>query len=203
MIAAEKCLQLWVAMKLHFTSEKYDAVESKCRTNGTYDSAKVNKRHDAAKVRALSKQFGCAPECASFMAANAAYGNMYPFDDFEKSWALFTKWKKIRWSITKVFRDDLDTIASYGVSYKELLDASSDVPKLFYLAKAGKISIETIVILNRYDNFLDTWKANSQLWKAEMLRIGKLDKFVKFDPAKIEPLIATFKEELGTENAQV
>lgn len=201
MIPPEKLLQYYIAMKLHFTSEKYDAIEYKCRVRNIYNTSHVEKRHDGSLIYALAKKFDSQAEAASFMAANLAYGNGYPFDDHDKAFALYTKWKRIRQSITKVFRDDLDTIASYGVSYKELIDANDT--KLFFLAKSGKITIETIAILNKYDKFIDSWKIPQSIWKGEYLRISKLENFVKFDPAKIEPLILTFKEELGTENAQV
>lgn len=201
MIPPEKCLQLYIAMKLHFTNESYDAVEHQCRVKGIYNVAYLKKRHDASLIAAMAKKMDSAAICASYMAANAAYGNMYPFDDFEKSDTLYVRWKRIRQSMTKVFQDDLNTIASHDVSYKELIDPSEGLPKLFQLAKANYITAETVVVLNKYDNFIGKWKSNYPLWKAEMLRIGKLDNFVKFDPLKIEPIIATFKEELGTENA--
>ena len=125
-----------------------------------------------------------------------AYGDHYPLVVIDKGFENYTKWQRVRQSLTKTFVDDLTYIANTGMSYDEMLSCEKGIAPLFLLLKNGKVNVETVAILNSIDNFTDTWKKKTPIWKEDFLRIKKLARFVKFDAAKFQNFYCTFKEDL-------
>ena len=200
MIAPEKCLQLYLSLKTHFTSEKYDAVKYNGRINNA-DKIHLAKRRDASLINSFARKFENVQQAASFFVANMAYGNEYPFDDEIKSFALYTKWQRNRQSLTKIIKDDIDNIVNSNLQYEELFGKDGGIPALFVLLKNGKVNVETMVVLDHYEKFLDEWIAAKPFWKQDFLRIKKLSSFIKFDEAKFKPLYLNLKEELKKHHA--
>ena len=64
---------------------------------------------------------------------------------------------------------------------------NGDVPELFKLFIGGKITVETMHILNEMTNYIIDWEpVHSIVWNKEFLIIKKLKKFVKFDIEKLK-----------------
>jgi hypothetical protein len=201
MIAPERCFQLYLSIKTHFSNEKYDAIKYNGRIkNATIDD--FNKRNDKALFTVASRKFDDTKHAASFFVANFAYGNTYPLDDEEKAFKFYTQWQRNRQSLTKMFRDDLDYLASKKISYEELI-STDKIPPLFVAYKSGKINIETLTIMNALENFSDRWKSIFHLWKDDLLRIRKLESFIKFDEAKFQQIYSDFKESLVAHHEEV
>lgn len=194
MIAAERCFQLYLALKVHFTVEDYDAVKHNGRIKNSTKKA-LELRSDKGLFISLAKKFDDVQHAASYLTANFAYGNMYPIDNTEKGDTLYTKWQRNRQSLHKMFSDDLDTIAAKGLSYEELI-ATDKIPPLFVMLKSGSVNIETLTIMNNLENFSDKWKPSFHLWKEDLMRIRKLASFIKFDEAKFRTTYNTFKDTL-------
>jgi hypothetical protein len=201
MIAPERCFQLYLSIKTHFANEKYDAIKHNGRIkNATIDD--FNKRNDKALITLAAKRFYDTKHAASFFVANFAYGNTYPFDDEEKATKLYTQWQRNRQSLTKMFMDDLDYLTLKGVSYEKLVSIEQ-IPPLFVAYKSGKINIETLTIMNALENFSDSWKSIFHLWRDDLLRIRKLESFIKFDEAKFQQIYSDFKESLVAHHEEV
>ncbi|MHB8123670.1 MAG: hypothetical protein ACYDG4_16145 [Desulfuromonadaceae bacterium] len=186
MVAPEKCFQLYLAVKNHFTVSRYDAVKYNARVKGATLETLLS-RNDSGLICRLSKKFKTVPETASFFVANMAYGNEYPFDDEERSFKLYNRWQKNRQSLTKMFKDDCSVVTDSGISWQDLI-STSDIPPLFMMMKNGKVNIETLAILNILNPFVDSWMKNHPLWKSDFLRIKKLSSFIKFDKDKFKAL---------------
>lgn len=194
MITPERCFQLYLSIKTHFTTEKYDAIKYNGRIKNS-TTADLQARNDKGLFVFAAKQFDNVQHAASYFAANFAYGNFYPVEDHDKAETYYIKWQRNRQSLFKVFSDDLDTLSSMNMSYSELV-STDKIPPLFVAFKTGKINIETLTIMNKLENFSDSWKSIFHLWKSDLLRIRKLDSFIKFDEAKFTNTYKTFKETL-------
>lgn len=194
MISPERCFQLYLAIKTHFTNMKYDVIKHNGRIKNTTKAA-FEVRTDKGLFVSMSKKFTDVQHAASYLTANFAYGNMYPMTDPEKSDTLYTRWQRNRQSLYKIFCDDLDTISAKGLSYEELI-STEKIPPLFIMLKSGSVNIETLTIMNRLENFSEQWKPVFHLWKDDLLRIKKLESFIKFDEAKFTNAYNTFKETL-------
>lgn len=198
MIAPEKCFQLYLACKMHFTTGAYDAVKHNARIKGAARE-QLEQRNDKGLFFGLAKKFDTPRECASFFVANFAYGNEYPIEDYDRALALSKRWEKNRQSITKMFRDDVATIIEYNSSRSldEVIGKDKPYPEVFLLYKNGKINVETLSILNDFENFVDSWMKANPLWKSDYLRIKKMPSFVKYNKEKIIPLVQELKEEMN------
>jgi hypothetical protein len=186
MVAPEKCFQLYLAVKTHFTVASYDAVKHNARVKNA-SLSQLLERRDHHLISKFARKFNSVPETASFFVANMAYGNEYPFEDEEKAFGLYTRWQKNRQSLTKMFKDDCSTIADSGLPWTELV-SGKDVPALFLMMGNRKINIETLAILNVLNPFVDSWVKTHPLWKADFLKIKKLSPFIKFDKDKFKAL---------------
>ena len=201
MIAPERCFQLYLSIKTHFTSEKYDAIKYNGRIkNATIDD--FNKRNDRALFTMAARKFDDTKHAASFFVANFAYGNFYPLDDEDRALNLYTQWQRNRQSLTKMFTDDLGYLSHLGLSHKEII-STDKIPPLFIAYKSGKVNIETLTIMNALDNFSDSWKSIFHLWKSDLLRIRKLESFIKFDEAKFQQLYSDYREVLVHSHEEV
>lgn len=201
MIAPERCFQLYLAIKTHFTNEKYDVIKHNGRIKNSTKSA-FEIRSDKGLFVSMSKRFDNVQHAASYLTANFAYGNMYPMTDPEKSDAFYTKWQRNRQSLYKIFSDDLDTISSKGLSYEELISPEK-IPPLFIMLKSGSVNVETLTIMNKLENFSVRWKPVFHLWRDDLLRIRKLESFIKFDEAKFRTTYDMFKDTLVTHHEEV
>lgn len=195
MVAPLKCLQIYLAIKAHMTTEKYDAVKYNARIKGC-DNERLDLRNDKAQIIRFSKMFNTVPETASFFIANMAYGHNYPFDDVEKSMKMFSKWKKNRQSLYKMFKDDCSVISNSGVSWEKLTAFENDVPMLFVMQQNNKINVETLSIFQQLEAYVENWNKFHPLWKQEFLKIKKLSSFIKFDEEKYLKLYNEMKGEL-------
>lgn len=195
MIAPERCFQIYLSVKAHFTSEKYDAIKYNGRIKNA-SSEQFEKRPDRGLFTSISKKFDSVQHAASFFVANLAYGKDYPLDDEEVSLRHYTRWQRNRQSLTKMFRDDLSTISAQNRSYADMVKTDGEVPYLFLLYKNGTVNIETLTIMNKLENFSDEWNKVLHIWKSDVLRIRKLDSFIKFDEAKFSTIYNQFKDTL-------
>lgn len=196
MISPEKCLELYLSLRSHFQTEKYDAIKNNGRAKGATRSI-LEARNDCRLIEHFARKFGDVREAASFFVANMAYGNQYPFSNEEKSFKNYTKWQRNRQSLSKMFSDDIYTIEKTKLSISELVSTQSGMPPLFLLMKNGKINIETVAIINQYQPFIETWKKELPLWKSDFLRIGKLGSFIKTDETRFKKLYLTIEGNQG------
>ncbi len=198
MVKSETVFRLYLAVKVHFSCEKYDVVKQNARVNNsTWED--LEKRNDAKIISSFAKHFNTTQECASFMVANLAHGNVYPFGDEEKSFDILKNWQRKRQSLTKIFKDDIATLDDLNLTYQELIDSAYDVPKLFVLLKNRKISLESICVFEQLNPFVDKWRKDQPLWKNDFLRIKKLSSFVKPN----DKMVALFANQFNVKETNV
>lgn len=190
MVDPLKTFQLYMSLKVHFSHPTYDAVKN----NGRFNKAtleQLEKRNDRSLISSFGKTCDNPQQVASVLVANFAYGNEYPFDNIERAFSLHNKWQKVRQSLTKTFTDDMIVLNRYcethNREFKDLFEVNG-VPTLFQLALSGKIHIETVTILDKFENFLNVWIQSLPTWKKEFLKLKKLASFINIDEDKYHRL---------------
>lgn len=170
-ITVEKAFQLYMAVRLHFTSD-YDVFKHKGRFK---QQSRVTSRTDLYLVKGL---IGMAPEGKDFVelcACNFLYGNekfLYGSDYVQENYA---KWRKNKEAITYMLQSDMDNISWWcdfnGCDINGYMEhqAISDL-------LSGKIQYETLIISERYKPVL----GKIQGFNAEtyVRRMKKANKFV-------------------------
>lgn len=194
-----KAYRYYTAIRLHFTSAKFDVFQNKGRVKCSLE--KFQQRNDHYIFEKLGRKFN-DKEFIQYCASNFMYGNSDVIYNNEESDTNYLEYIKRKQSITKVFSDDLNTLLlnTWQVQQNPFKFSGSNLPTIIQLYISKRITIETIRILDDIEPFIDNLKENSNvklLWSDEILRIEKSKGFVKYNKEKILPIYNdTFKEEL-------
>ena len=197
-----KAYRYYLAVKLHFTTDKYNVFETRGNVRGTREA--FNARNDRYIFERLARKYDTDKDVIQFFVANFAYGNadvVYGSGDAEN---YYNEWVRRKQSISKIFVDDLarmlTSVETEGVNAKALFNYMNDeYPIALKLFIGGKISIETLRIIDDIYPIVGAWKKNSAamlIWESEFRRITKLSGFVKYDKNKIVNIFNHFREEL-------
>jgi len=192
-----KAWKLYMAVKLHFTTQKYNVFNNRGHVKGARDT--FYNRNDRFIFERLARKFPTERDLIQYFVANFAYDNgevVYEQADGETN---LTKWNKRKQSISQVFESDLHNIILHleknSLTEKQLYE-SSGIPEIFKLYLGGYVTIETMVILDHYANYLANNSQINLLLGEEYLRIEKCKGFIKFDKDRLLQVYLNFKQEL-------
>lgn len=189
-----RAYKYYAAIKLHFTSPKYDVFKMKGRVRCSPE--KFQSRNDHYLFEKLGGRFSADKDYVQYIAANFMYRNpnvIYGAQEAEQNYKEYIRRKQ---SITKVFQDDLHTIIKSGAKYEF---TGPKIPKVIQLWLSDKITLETMVILNDFDGIVDKLRQNQQislLYDAELLRIEKAKGFVKYNSSRVMSAYQEFLEDI-------
>lgn len=199
---AHKAYQMYLAVKLHFMSDSYDITKHRGRV--MTNKAKFGEQNRENLYLRFSDKFDNRQQMAQYLIANFAYGAWGNTDivagtsEADKN---FTEWNRRKQSMTQVFKNDLAKIRLHcetnEVDFnKDIQSKFPQIPNLFQLFLGNHITLETLIIIDRFNPFLDNWKQNlGNLFKDEIRRIIKARPFVKFDESKVQPIYLEFMQE--------
>ena len=197
-----KAYRYYLAIKLHFTTDKFNVFENRGNVRGTREA--FNARNDRYIFEKLARKFNSDRDIIQFFVANFAYGNETAIYAGQEADDNLAEWTKRKQSITKIFVDDLASLLTY-VEINKLPTTSifdfnfNEYPAALKLYLGGQISIETLVIINELDHVVEHWLDNptvQHIWGSDFLRIKKLTGFVKYDKIKLGQIFKHFVEEL-------
>ncbi len=188
----------FMAIRLHFTTDKYDVFEKSGRVTGKRET--FEKRNDRGLFEKLANKFTKDKDLIQYLVANFAYGNngvIYSTDSDE----YYDTWIKRKESMRRVFELDLITIQRHLENnrkiYNDLYSIDEYSPLLLNLYLGKQITLETMVILNDIENYLYAWEPLIMLWKDEFRLIRKVKRFVKYNSDIVQSIYSKFKEEMS------
>ena len=194
-----KAWKLYMAVKLHFTTTKYNVFNNRGHVKGARDTFYA--RNDRFIFERLARKFPTEREIIQYFVANFAYDNsevVYSPADGETN---LVTWNKRKQSISQVFDNDLHVILLHlekeRLTENDLYEGqSNNLPELFKLFLGGYITIETMVILDTFVNYLARTSSKINLLLGEeYLKIEKCKGFVKFDKDRLLQVYENFKQE--------
>lgn len=197
-----KAYRYYLAIKLHFTTDKFNVFQNRGNVKGTREA--FNARNDRYIFEKLAQRHPEDKEIIQFFVANFAYGHETAIYAGSEADDNFLQWQKRKQSITKIFIDDLAAILTHvemnRLPYSTIFDfTENQYPVALTLFIGGKISIETLRILDDQRPMIDVWKNHPSvkyIWDNELRRITKLTGFVKYDKIKVEKIFNHFLEEI-------
>ena len=196
-----KAYRYYLAIKLHFTNEKFDVFENRGNVKGTRET--FNARNDRYIFEKLANKYDTDKDIIQFFVANFAYNGDTAIYEGKEAEDNLMVWTKRKQSITQVFIDDLASVITYIETNKDsgsLFEfKDNEYPILLKLYIGGKIKIETLRIIDDFHPVIDNWRNNSlakYMFANELLRIKKLTGFVKYDKIKLEKIFKHFVEEV-------
>lgn len=201
-LKAINAYRMYLAVKMHFMTDKYDITVSKDHIR--VSQKKFAERNQFGLYEKLADKFDTKQELAQYLVSNFAYGAWGNTDivyGSAENDQMHLEWQRRKQSITQIFKTDLSYIRLHyetnGLNFKD--DVGSKFPNiaaLFHMFLGGHITLETVVILDSFHPFLDSWKQSmGSLFADEIRRIIKAKPFIKFDKTKLEKSFMEFSEE--------
>ena len=188
--------KIYLAIKLHFTSDKYDFFKYDGKVNCKLDT--FTKRNDRYFFHKLSKKYK-QDEIVDFFVANFLYdkkkwvGNLLRNDGNET----YLAYRKNKESLSYSFRNDCNVIVNDFNAKRFSFDDGFCVfggqhPRVLQLLIQKKISYQTAVIINHYLSFVKNWNMEIKekvVWPKIAFKLGKLKNFVKFNETKCKMIM--------------
>lgn len=198
-----KAYRYYLAIKLHFTTDKFNVFENRGNVKGTREA--FNARNDRYIFEKLARKHDNDKDIIQFFVANFAYGNDTAIYAGAEADEVYTEWLRRKQSITKIFVDDLATLLTHieinKLTHTALFNfTDSEYPVALKLFVGGKIKIETLRIIDDLYPIIEKWKLNTSvryIWDDDLRRITKLTGFVKYDIIKIKKIFDHFLEEVA------
>ena len=147
---------LYQAIKLHFTSEKYNFFQYDGKTRVSVDA--FQKRRDKFLFHRLARKYR-DDEMVPFLVANFVHsdGNWTKSLLEEEAESTYREWKRKTDSMSKIYVEDLEKIANKN-NFNELFKVEDgQFPKLLVAFLQKDVTIETMVILNNIFDFIRIW----------------------------------------------
>ena len=144
------------AIKLHFSSESYNFFHYDGKTRVSIDA--FQKRRDKFLFHRLARKYR-DDEMVPFLVANFVHSD----DNWTKSLLeeeaeqTYREWKRRTDSMSKIYTDDLQKIATKD-NFNDLFKVEDgQFPKLLVLLMQNDVTLETMVILNNIFDFIKIW----------------------------------------------
>ena len=147
----------YLALRLHFTTDNYNVIEQKGRVRATKNS--FLKRKDLLSIRRVAETYS-DKDIVDFLVANFVSGDRWGGVFDVESKERYQGWKKRIESISYTFKKEIDKAAAYadklGITFNQLFYCNhGQHPFIIKMYLRNDISIETLVILNKLNNFTD------------------------------------------------
>jgi hypothetical protein len=106
----------------------------------------------------------------------------------------YKNWQKKLQSLTYIFKEELDVIFSDGDFVSNFKVIGSKHPRIIKLYLSGKVSLETLVILNRVLKYKSNYDKNliDPIWEFTSMKIEKYSPFIHIDMDKYKNIIKEF-----------
>ena len=196
--------KMYLALRLHFTTDNYDVIQQKGRVRASRQA--YAKRKDLFSIRKIAKSYS-DEEVANFLVANFVsgdrWGGMFDLEAGQR----YKEWKKRVESLSYNFEQELDNIVNdleeSNLKIKDIFTVSKGQHP--YIIKAflrNTISIETLVILERLNKFTERFDRDindTVVWPDVSRLIKKYKPFLLIDMEKYD---AIFRRRVGTKNAE-
>lgn len=147
----------YLALRLHFTTDKYDVIEQRGRVRATKNS--FLKRKDMFAIRKVAETY-TDKDIVDFLVANFVSGDRWGgvFDTESKE--RYQGWKKRIEAISYTFKKEIDKAVLFAeknnMTFDDLYKCNNGQhPPIVKMYLRNDISIETLVILNKLNNFTD------------------------------------------------
>ena len=186
----------YLALKLHFTTDKYDIIEQKGKVRATKTA--FAKRKDLYAINKIAKTYS-DEEVANFLVANFVSGDRWGgvFDLEAKE--TYVQWKKRIEGLTYNFEKDLNNLENdleqSNLSFGEIFNCSrGEHPYIIKAYLRKTITIETLVIFDKLFGLTEKFQKDINdtiVWPDIERLIRKYKPFLKFEKEKFNGIITS------------
>ena len=183
----------YLALRLHFTTDKYNAIEQRGRVRASRQA--FQRRNDLIAIRRVAETYS-DKDVVNFLVANFITGDRWGgvFDTEAKE--RYTQWKKRIESLAYTFQKDIQYLnlqsEKQGKKFQDIFVVSKNThPYILRSYFRGTTSIETLVILNKMFQFVSQFDIELQddlMWPDLSRIIKKYEPFLSYDREKFNVL---------------
>jgi len=178
----------YMAIKMHFESDTYDAIKYNYKTSATQKS--FWKRRDKYQFAKIANKFNEPGELINFFVAQFVsekkwVGDMLTDED------VWSKWQRRNQSLSYTFEQDINKLYEKVDSFDDLFKPTfSPYPTLWYYHMQDEVSLETVVILDKLVWFTKTLCiGDTIIWPDAKQKIQKYATFVNPDLNKMKKIV--------------
>ena len=184
----------YLALRLHFTTDKYDVIKQQGRVRATQQS--FLRRRDLLSITRVAESYS-NKDVVEFLVANFIsgdrWGGVFNVDARER----YIDWKKRVESMTYTFEKEIGAAVLYAeknkIEFTDLLQSiNGQHPHIIKMFMKGTVSIETLVILNKLGNYinkLDIDLKDDLVWPDTSRIIKKYSPFLNFSREKYDAIL--------------
>ena len=186
-----ECYKTYVAMKQHFTKDKYDYFKYGGKSRASSTSFKGRK--DRYFFERMSRKKSDEQIVQYFIS------NFVSTEDPSKVWigeiiqngeTNFQNWQKRNQSLAYVFGDEVERVFK-GSGFDSYFYTSGQHPKILKEYLKGNVSIETLVILDKVLGFVEKFdkKILDPIWGSVSMKIKKYGPFLNIDVPRYKKIL--------------
>lgn len=182
--------QIYLALKLHFTTDNYNyfTFNGKTRSN----LASFEKRKDRYFFKKLATRFDHDELIQYFVSHFVANEGTWIGDISRiQNPPIYTEWIEKIQNMSFVFTSDIEKLLEEN-NFESIFEVSSGHPMLLKRYLANDISLETLVILNKLVRFVpdfDKKITDPIVWPEIRKKIIKYDPFLPIDTTKYKQIL--------------
>jgi len=184
----------FLAMKLHFESDSYEAPKYNFKTSAKPQS--FFKRRDKYHFAKLGRKFDEPNELIDFFTAQFTASDKTWVGDMLQDEEKYTEWQRRQQSLTYNFEQDINTLAEEADTFDEILrtrgEGNNDYPLVIEKFLQDEISLETVVILDRLTGFMrraDRAISETIVWPDLSKRIRKYGLLLRFNKDRMRRVV--------------
>lgn len=185
---AYKC---YLSLKRHFVDDKYDYFKYCGKSRATIQS--FYKRKDRMWFEKISRQ-KTDKEVVDFFVSNFVSCNdpeaLWIGEIIKEGEERYQQWQKKMQSLSYVFKEESQPLFEEN-KFEDIFNCSKGHPVLLKKYLSGKISLETMVLLNKifaYSKNFDK-KLQDPVWKTVSRRVKKYDSFINTDVFRFKKIL--------------
>ena len=187
-----ECYKTYLAMKQHFTKDKYDYVKYCGRSRASLQS--FHKRKDRYFFEKISRQHP-DKEIENFFVANFAECDdpqtLYMVDIIKNGEKRYNTWKKKNQSLSYIFKEEISSLFSPNNFVEHFKIKGRKHPSIVkeYLMK--NISLETLIILDQIIDYTPKFnkKLRDPVWELISQRMKKYSTFINIDVLRYKKIL--------------
>ena len=182
--------KMYLALKLHFTSDTYDYFQY--GGNAKASQVSFDQRKDKFFFVKLSRKFKDFELREFFVANLTAEDKVYPATlvrEGAKNYAEYTKRKE---SLSYHFKEDVATLHEMCNRFDDLFKVTSVHPPLLKAHLGGRICLETLTIFNKIFQYVPQFDKHIKeeiVWKPLRNKVVKYDPFLHIDMGKYKQIV--------------
>ena len=180
---AEDAYRCYLALKNHFTKEKYDYHKYRGKVRATNKA--FYKRKDRFWFEKFARQKD-DKEVEEFFVSNFVYttdpGTMWIGEMIKEGEIRYIDWKKRIQSLSYIFKEEVNSLFDEK-QLNDVFDCSKGHPIILRSYLGKKTSLETLVICDIIFGYRKNWdqKLNDPVWETVSRKIKKYRPFLNID----------------------